>query len=160
MDYRGIGEEMYSVRLMKREIKSRETIDRFIGSSSTVRLGLISEDEPYVVPLNFVYTDGTVYFHCAGEGRKFDALSTGTRICLEFDVTHGIDVPGADTFYTSVIAWGNPRILQDRSLKKRALAMLTEKYLGEERRITDTMADGTCIVSVKLDTVTGKENRG
>ncbi|MCK5131317.1 MAG: hypothetical protein KAR40_04095 [Candidatus Sabulitectum sp.] len=48
------------MRLQKREITSRETIDRFITECSVVRLGLISRREPCVVPpLNFVYSGGT-----------------------------------------------------------------------------------------------------
>ena len=29
---------------------------------------------PYGMPLNFVYDDGKIYFHCAVEGHKIDAL--------------------------------------------------------------------------------------
>ena len=32
---------------------------------------------PYSVPLNFVFEDGKLYFHCAREGHKLDAL----RVC-------------------------------------------------------------------------------
>lgn len=148
------------MRLKNREIQDRSTIDRFIESCSTVRLGLLSEGEPYVVPVNFVYTDGAVFFHCAVEGRKYEALSSGRRVCLEFDTTYGIDINGADTFYTSVIAWGSPEIVHERQSKIRILELIVMKYLGEKRIITDTMADGTCIVSIRADKITGKENRG
>jgi len=148
------------MRLKKKQIIHRELIDSFIGSCSTVRLGLVSLGEPYVVPLNFVYLDGTVFFHCACEGRKYTSLEAGGTVCLEFDETHGIDKRGADTYYTSVIAWGIPRILTERGEKIRVLESLCEKYLGDKRKITDTMADGTCVVGVPIDTVTGKENRG
>lgn len=47
------------LKLQKREITSRETIDRFITECSVVGLGLIPRGEPYVVPLNFVYSGGT-----------------------------------------------------------------------------------------------------
>ena len=147
------------MRLKKNEITQRKIIDSFIDSCSTVRLGLISDDMPYIVPVNFIYLNGAVHFHCAFEGRKYSCLEAGGTICLEFDRTHGIDIQRASTFYTSVIAWGTPLMISDRGRKKDILERLCVKYLGEKRKITDTMADGTCVVSVKLDTVTGKENR-
>ncbi len=147
------------MRLKKKEITDRETIDRFIESCSTVRLGFVSEGIPYIVPVNFVYVNGTVYFHCALEGRKYRCIKSGGNTCLEFDRTHGIDLQGASTFYTSAIAWGTPLILSETKEKMEILQMLCEKYLGEKRKITDTMADGTCVAAVRLDTVTGKENR-
>mgnify|MGYP002065019236 CR=1 FL=1 len=76
-----------------------------------------------------------------------------------FDEQHGIDVPGADTFYTSVIAWGRSRIIEERPVKRRVLEMLVEKYLETRREITDTMLDRTCIVAVEIGEITGKENK-
>ena len=142
-----------------REIADRKAIDGFLAGCLTARLGLISRSEPYVVPVNFVYTEGTVFFHCGFTGRKQAALADGCRICIEFDETRGFNRKEADTFYTSVIAWGSPVQVKDAGEKERILGMLCRKYLGEERPISDTMVAGTCIVSVKLDTVTGKENR-
>jgi len=146
------------VRLQNREIKDRGRIDGFIGSTQVVRLGLISEGEPYVVPLNFVYEDGRIYFHCAREGRKYSAIRLGPRVCLEFDEMHGVSVEAADTFYTSVIAWGKVHIVLERELSRRTLGLLVKKYLGEEREITDTMADRTCIAYVEIEEITGKES--
>lgn len=144
----------------KREITSRSVIDGFIAGCSTVRLGMVSQGVPYVVPVNFVYLNGTVYFHCACAGRKYQAIRQGGTVCLEFDTTLGIDAEGADTFYTSVIGWGTPHFCEGRSEKIRILGELCGKYLGKKRNISDTMADGTCVVGIRLDTVTGKENRG
>ncbi len=142
----------------KRSIGDTGLVRDFISGAGTARLGLVSMGEPYVVPVNFVYREGSVFFHCACEGRKHEALSSGERVCVEFDETLGTDVPGADTWYRSVIAWGEPRFVEDIPGKKRVLEMLCLKYLGESRRITDSMAEGTCVVEIPLDTVTGKEN--
>lgn len=34
---------------------------------------------PYTVPLNFVYAEGFLYFHCAVAGHKLDALRRPIR---------------------------------------------------------------------------------
>lgn len=142
----------------KRPMNDTGLIREFVTGAATARLGLVSMGEPYVVPVNFVYLDGSVFFHCACEGRKHGALSSGGRVCVEFDETLGTDVPGADTWYRSVIAWGEPLFVEDIPEKKRILELLCLKYLGKVRRITDTMAEGTCVVKIPLEAVTGKEN--
>ncbi|MEA3267474.1 MAG: pyridoxamine 5'-phosphate oxidase family protein [Candidatus Fermentibacteria bacterium] len=88
-------------------MSSRKTIDKFIMECSVVRPGMISRGEPYVVPLNFVYSEGVVYFHCDPEGRKIEAIRANPGVCLEFDTMHGVSVTKQTAYYTSVVAWGD-----------------------------------------------------
>lgn len=146
------------MRLSKREINSREKIDDFMRKCPVVRLGMLSGGEPYIVPLNYVYFEETVYFHCAGAGRKIDAIRKNPLVCLEFDELHGIAEESADTLYTSVIAWGSALEEKNSEVAKKALELICSKYLKQPRVITDRMVAGTTIVSVRIDRVTGKEN--
>lgn len=39
------------------------------------QLGMIGLDgRPYMVPLNFSYSDGKILFHCSMEGKKLDCI--------------------------------------------------------------------------------------
>lgn len=60
-----------------------------------------------MVPLNFVYSEGVVYFHCDPEGRKIEAIRANPGVCLEFDTMHGVSVTKQTAYYTSVVAWGD-----------------------------------------------------
>jgi len=117
--------------------------------------------EPYVVPLNFVYINGTVYFHGALGGRKIEALKTNPAVCLEFDAMHGVSVEKQTVFYTSVIAWGRAEFLADTDpdkKKQHILEKLCLKYLGSSPVITSEMAEGTAVVAVPLKRVTFRES--
>ena len=74
------------MRKSEREIRERADILDVIARCQTVRLGLFSDDYPYIVPLSFGFEerDGrlTVYFHCAKEGKKTDLLARDSRVCL------------------------------------------------------------------------------
>lgn len=148
-----------AVRTQKREIVSRDEIDLFIKESAVLRLGLISRGEPYIVPLNFVYENETVFFHCAKEGRKIEAIRENPSVCMEFDTMHGIADESADTFYTSAIAWGSAIEVKNPQIAKQALELICRKYLKNPRNITDEMLVKTNIISVRIETVTAKENR-
>lgn len=147
------------MRLAKREISSRISIDKFIMECSVVRLGMISRGEPYVVPLNFVYSEGIVYFHCASAGRKVEAMRANPGVCLEFDAMHGVSVEKQTTYYTSVVAWGDAVFVSDISRAKQILHMICMKYLDCSPEITEDMAERTCVISIRISRVTGKEKR-
>ena len=46
-------------------------------------LGTVGEDGlPYVVPLNYIYHDGYIIFHCALEGHKLDNIRHNPQVCF------------------------------------------------------------------------------
>lgn len=143
--------------MSKREITLRTEIDDFIQSCSVVRIGMISDSEPYIVPLNFVYLDGCIWFHCALDGRKTSTFRSGDLVCMEFDEMSGVDVKKQTTYYTSVIAWGIPGFVTDKFLAKRVLKELCIKYLKEETEITESMLQRTGVVKVLINKITAKE---
>lgn len=96
------------------------------GILSTVDL----QGQPYGVPLNFVYWQDGLYFHCALEGRKLDNLHANPRVsfCV---VGHTRVLPEEfNTEYESAIVFGTAReVLGDE--RHQALVKLVEKYSPE-----------------------------
>ena len=109
-------------------------------------LAMVEPQGPYVLPLNFVYVDGSggaaatlaagsltgrIYFH-TGEGRKTAALAADPRVCLA--VTAGAafqqgDNPCADGFsYRSLLLWGQARAMDDPAEREAALRAILAKY--------------------------------
>lgn len=44
-------------------------------------VGVHGEDGyPYAFPMNYIYLDGKIYFHCAKTGHKLDALSSDDKV--------------------------------------------------------------------------------
>ena len=41
-----------------------------------------AEGYPYAVPLNYVYQDGKLYFHCAKQGQKLDAIRQNPKVSV------------------------------------------------------------------------------
>ena len=64
------------MRKKKKEIHNRAVIDKLLNTCPVGRLGTIGKDGyPRIKPLNFVYLDGTIYFHSAKEGEKIDDIN-------------------------------------------------------------------------------------
>ncbi|MCL2857429.1 MAG: pyridoxamine 5'-phosphate oxidase family protein [Oscillospiraceae bacterium] len=61
---------------------------------------------PYGVPVNFLFLDGSIYFHSALEGHKLDNIALGNKasFCVVTDVSLMADT--FNTKYRSVISFG------------------------------------------------------
>ena len=116
---------------------------------------------PYAVPLNYVYTDGKLFFHCAKSGHKLDAIARNSRV--SFCVVDRDEVVPAKftTYFRSVIVFGRARVLEDAQEKRQAIEQLAEKYVpGDEAgrlREIDRAFSRLCMVEIVVDHMTGKQ---
>ena len=78
------------MRRVEIEVREKAQIEAMIRSCKTLRLGMISEGTPYILPMVFGYSwteeYPTFYLHCGMAGRKNDALVEGARVCFELDI--------------------------------------------------------------------------
>lgn len=85
------------------------------------------EGYPYGVPMDFVYADGKIYFHCAKSGHKIDAVSKENKVCFTvFD--QGYQKDDWSLFIRSVIVFGRIRELKDSEERIVRLRQLGRKY--------------------------------
>jgi hypothetical protein len=156
------------------EIKSRKKIIEFLNSEHVGRICSIDKDGyPQVIPMNFVFLNGTVYMHSHTKGEKLDNIKTNNKVGFEVDreleflpsyFTHPTDASQADTLYISVVIKGTGTMVEDRQEKALALNGLMEKYQPEGRyeKITSDMhvVDEVAIIKVVPKTMHGKYKIG
>jgi nitroimidazol reductase NimA-like FMN-containing flavoprotein (pyridoxamine 5'-phosphate oxidase superfamily) len=56
-----------------------------LKSAEVGRIALSDSSKPYIVPLNFLYQNGKIAFHCAFDGKKLDIISKNPNCCFEVD---------------------------------------------------------------------------
>ena len=117
---------------------------------------------PYAVPLSFVYSAGTVYFHCACEGHKLDAVRRDAR--ASFCVVDSDEVVAEEytTYYRSVIAFGRVSELTGEEEKIAAMKLLADKYAPDNtaerfRQSIDRSLPRTAVLVLTIEHMTGKE---
>ena len=114
---------------------------------------------PYALPINFVYADGHIWFHCALEGHKMDAIKACDKACFTV-----IDEPVReenDWWYhvRSVICFGRIRVVTDAAERLVRLRMLGEKYFPEGYDIdSDMMKNGpqAAVLDFVVEHMSGK----
>jgi len=140
--------------------------EQFLAEAQVGRLGTSLEDEPYVTPVNFVYQNGRIYFHCAKKGKKLSNITDNKRVCFEVDEFFGVKgVEGAaacssSTYYRSVIVFGDARIIKSSKDRRRILKKLVTKYRQPRIRpvFNREKLGKVTIVEIRVSQLTGKQN--
>ncbi len=145
-----------------REITDPVLLDHILREAQVCRLGMADGGEPYVVPVNFACQGGSLYFHSALRGMKFEILRRNPRVCIEVDEALGIvSAESACAWgfrYRSVIGTGLAQFVYDSGEKRKALNLLMEKYSGRSAwDYPDFQLDRVCIIRIDLERVTGKQ---
>ncbi len=149
------------MRRQDKELTDREAIEAVIRRARVCRVAMCDGDVPYVVPMSFGYRDGSVWLHCAAEGRKIDILRVNDRVCFEVDLDHatnrGEESCGWNLRYRSVIGFGRARIVEDEAGKREGLDVLMEQH-GEAgpHHYKEKGFRKVTIIRIDLEELTGK----
>lgn len=149
------------MRRREKEITDRAEIDALIRSARVLRLGLADGKEPYVVPLSFGYDGGSLYFHCALQGRKLDVIRRNDLVCFEMDellsIEEAEEACAWGARYRSVMGTGRAAVLEDRESKRRGLATIMAQYSDRGHGFSDHDVDRVCVVRVDITSLSGKQ---
>lgn len=143
----------------------RREMERILAEESTGYLGLSSGDEPYVVPLNYVYADGAIIIHCAFTGKKIDLMCANPRVCFAVGRQTGsvTDHGGATSCHVdsdSVICYGTARLVTDVEERRQALTRFNRRFHPEaEGEISVERAEKCNVILIDVQEMTGRKER-
>lgn len=154
---------MFREMRRKNQLLPQEETLRILASASSGVLALLGDQGyPYALPISFAYSQGRIYFHSASSGHKLDALRQCPK--ASFCVIAGDHVMPETftTHYTSVIAFGVLRVLEQPEEIRKGLELLVEKYCAQVDPALQekTVSEGvprTCVIELEIQHVTGKE---
>lgn len=116
---------------------------------------------PYAIPLNFYFdeAENKIYFHCAKEGHKLDAIKNDGRVC--FTVWDRGEKRGGDWAYhvKSVVVMGRARLVDDKAViyeKTRAIGL---KYYPDAGSVDEELRRAisrVALIELAIEHITGK----
>lgn len=156
---------------MKREMRkkdmmiSEEECLKALEEAEYGSLATISEDgTPYITPLNFVYTDGALYFHCAKDvGHKLDNIARNHNAC--FSIVDSVELMPEKfaTKYRSVTVFGTVDVVKDAAEKRSSIEALALKLSPDHRKAgleyINAAIDKINMLRFKIDHMTGKASK-
>ena len=155
------------MRRKDREVVDKEAILQIIDKCDLVRIGMVDNNVPYVVPLNFGILDRkekvTIVFHSATAGRKVAVLAKNPQVCFEMDSSFKI-LKGETSCqwsaeYESVIGWGTVEFIKEEEEKKSAMDAIMLKYGFKGMPVYNSkMLEKTLLMKLTVESMTGKSN--
>jgi nitroimidazol reductase NimA-like FMN-containing flavoprotein (pyridoxamine 5'-phosphate oxidase superfamily) len=173
---------------MEKEIRDREILEELLSTAMVCRIGLAPGPKlgpgpppessghpggdspgrggagalyPYVVPVHFVHSAGSIYIHSAQAGTKIEMIGHNPRICVEIDEFLGLETAdracGYGTHFRSLIALGRATIVEDSAVKHRALRLLMEKYSGRNFEFSESELQTVAIIEIRIEEMSGKQ---
>ena len=147
----------------KKQALSNEDCAAILNRGTSVVLALAGDNGyPYAVPISYVYDEGKIYFHCAKNGHKLDAINRKAKASFCVIDQDQIVPEEYTSYFRSVIVFGTMRILTDDSEKLNAIDKLALKYAPNDteenrKKAIEREWKPLCILEMSIDHMSGKE---
>jgi nitroimidazol reductase NimA-like FMN-containing flavoprotein (pyridoxamine 5'-phosphate oxidase superfamily) len=151
------------VRRKEKEIHDKDELEKILKKGTICRLGLCDDNVPYIVPMNYGYSDGNIYFHSANSGRKIEMMRKNSYAC--FEIEGGTEIVKDDKAcswgmrYKSIIGYGKLEEVEDLNEKMKGLSLLMKHYsLKEKWDFPEKSIKKVLVLKLKIDTMSGKRS--
>ena len=121
-------------REMKRKERqlSTELTEKILTECTNGVLSVIGDDGyPYGVPVSYAYSDGKIFFHCAKEGHKVDAIKNNPKVSFTVIAQDDVIPEKYGTDFASVIVFGKASFVEDPEEMLQSHIHIIEKYSNE-----------------------------
>jgi nitroimidazol reductase NimA-like FMN-containing flavoprotein (pyridoxamine 5'-phosphate oxidase superfamily) len=146
--------------------------DRELNLEAAVRLltqgeyGFLATTGPdgqaYGIPLNYVFKNNCLYFHCALEGHKLDNIRANNKVSFCVVGQTKVLPDKFSTAYESALAFGTASEVQGEK-RHDALLSILEKYspdfMEEGKKAIAKYDDKTTIIKVDINHISGKARK-
>lgn len=157
------------MRRKDREVTDIDEIQQIFEDCKVCRIGIMDEEGPYIVPMNYGYVkeEGKVilYFHGAREGKKIDLIRKNPKVGIELDYKHEL-VEGElacqySYYFASIIGKGTASIIDNPKEKLKALNVIMKHQTGrnfDEFQKNPKLEKAVAIIRVELNSYSCKKH--
>ena len=145
-------------------VESRDEMEAILSEEVVGYLGLSMDGQPYVVPLNYAYVKGKIYFHCAQTGMKLDTIRANPQVCFAVArqmgrVREHANQDPCHVDSDSVICYGTARVIETPEGRQPALDAFNERFDPDAEPISVERAANCGAVEIAIQEMTGRRER-
>jgi len=142
---------------------SEEKCKKMLPMQVYGRLATSGKDNiPYITPVNYVYTNDSIYIHCALKGRKLDNIAENPVVCFEISAPGNLFISekacGFSMRYWSILISGKAELVSLLEEKREALDTIMKKY-ARQFEYTDPTDDDLSrvnVLKINVESISGK----
>jgi uncharacterized protein len=144
-------------------ITNQNELESIINQCDICFVGMIEKDgTPYVIPMNFGYSDKVITLHSGPHGKHLESLAVNNRVCVTFCTKHKLvyQHPDVACSYSmtskSVLCKGAVSFVEDLEEKEKLLTVLMHNYTKREFKYSIPALKNVKVWKVNIDEMTGK----
>ena len=114
---------------------------------------------PYATPLNYVYHNGAIYFHCALTGHKLDNIAFNPKVSFCVYVETELMPSKFSIKFKSVVAFGKAEEVSGDEKKEALLALvhrLSPDHVPAGEKYINNDIDKTRVIKINIEHATAK----
>ncbi len=149
--------------MKNREIKLKEEIERIIKSCEFCNVAMVDlVGKPYVIPMNFGYSNNCIFLHSSASGKKIDILKKKNAVCVSFSTDHMLRWQSEKVAcsysmkYRSVLAIGEVEFVDDKEEKISALNEIMKQYTDKEYKYSEPSVKEVMVFKVNIKKFEGR----
>ena len=151
------------MRKANQEITDPKILEAILQKATIVRLAMVDNGLPYLLPFNYGYSDNCIYIHSAPAGKKIDVLRYNPQVCFEVeDETATVEGDIAcrwSTMYRSVIGYGKAEFVSGFDEKIQALDIIMQQHGAPANMEFDPKEiEFIVVLKLKIDSMAGKQS--
>ena len=155
---------MQGMTKRERQVTDPVEIRRILDTAKVLHLGLAVNNEPYVVPMNYGYTEEegklVLYLHSALRGKKLDMMGSNPNVFFELECDR-MPFEGKlpcqyGLVYSSVMGRGKARIVEDVEEKMKALSILMKTQTGKDFTFNAQLVSIVAVIRIDVEEYTAK----
>ena len=154
----------------ERALALPEDAEAILAEGLVAHVGFVQDGQPYVLPMTYLYQDGSIFIHGAPASRTVKTLASGAPVCVEVTLVDGlIASKSAETHsvnYRSVIAFGRGGLVRDRARADALFQALIARYFPgrtagtDYAHITEQESKATWLVEIRIEEMSAKGRSG
>lgn len=149
------------MRRKERRIEDKNIINQILTESNTCRIALHDKEFPYIVPMNYGYSNNCLYMHCAATGKKIDLIKRDNKVCFEIDYHPEVIKKEVScqwtTKYRSIIGYGTIEIVTDRDRKIEGLDIIMRHHGKEDNSYNSKAVDMVTVLKLTISDLDAKQ---
>ncbi len=151
------------MRRTAQQLPREECLEILRAATSGVLAVHGDDGYPYTVPLSYFQEEDSIFFHCAAQGHKLDAIRENEKVSFCVVAQDDVVSETYSTDYRSVVVFGRAHIVEDEGrkldiIKKLALRYAPDNTREHMQREIDESFHHLTIVEIVMEHITGKES--
>ncbi|KLE15416.1 pyridoxamine 5'-phosphate oxidase family protein [Clostridium sp. C8] len=150
------------IRRSDRKIDRLEAIQLLKKCEYGVLSTMNENGYPYGVPLSYIYTNDSIYFHSALEGHKLENLKNNDKVSFCVVGQTNVLPDKFSTKYESVIIFGSAKEVFDDEKNVVLLELINKyspDYIEKGKIYIKNAGSKTKVIKVNIDHISGKARR-